>query len=52
MPSSEEISDCAYWNTQELPRPMSDVTIRRIRDALAEKGPSVVVEVPALNWLE
>ncbi len=52
IPSSDEISDCAYWNTGELPRPMSDFTIRRIRDALAEKSPCLLVDVPALNWLE
>lgn len=52
VPSSDEVSDCAFWNPGELPRPMSDSTIRRIRDALAEKRPCHLVEVPALNWLE
>ena len=51
-PSSDEISDCAYRNIEELPRPISDFTIRRIRDALADRGPSFLVEVPTVNWLE
>jgi hypothetical protein len=30
-PSSEEISECAYWPVDALPRPMSDWTETRIR---------------------
>lgn len=52
VPTSDEISACAYWATGQLPRPISDFTVRRIRDALAEVGPGVLVHVPALSWLE
>jgi len=51
-PSSGEISACAYWSAEELPRPISDFTVRRIQDALAGDGPHLLVDVPLLTWLE
>jgi 8-oxo-dGTP diphosphatase len=35
VPSSEEISACAYWALNDAPRPISDFTLLRIRDALS-----------------
>ena len=54
-PSSEEISACAYWSPTRLPRPISDFTLRRINDALAEdgrNGPTRLVDIPQVTWLE
>ena len=34
-PQPGEISDCGYFAPDDLPRPISDLTVRRIRDALA-----------------
>ena len=52
-PSSDEISECGYWPADDLPRPISDFTARRIHDALlAEPLPALPTEHPALTWLE
>jgi 8-oxo-dGTP diphosphatase len=51
-PSSNEISACEYWSAEDLPRPISDFTVRRIEDALACDGPRLLVDVPLLTWLE
>jgi 8-oxo-dGTP diphosphatase len=32
--NSAEITQCGYWPLDELPRPISDFTLRRLRDAL------------------
>jgi 8-oxo-dGTP pyrophosphatase MutT (NUDIX family) len=50
--SSDEISQCAYWPAKQLPRPISDFTVRRIQDALAGDCPDLLVEVPNLTWFE
>jgi 8-oxo-dGTP diphosphatase len=52
-PSSDEISDCAYWPLDELPRPISDFTVRRVTEAVRD-GPMPVLpaEHPTLTWLE
>ena len=53
IPSSEEISACEFFPPDSLPRPISDFTARRIKDAL-EDGPlpALPTEHPALTWLE
>ena len=30
-----EVSACAFWSVEALPRPMSDYTVRRIHDAMS-----------------
>jgi 8-oxo-dGTP diphosphatase len=50
-PSSPEVSEAAFWPVDELPRPISDFTIRRIQDAVSSEHPRRVVEVPQLTWL-
>lgn len=37
-PASAEISACAYWSPDALPRPINDFTVRRIHDALAAQA--------------
>jgi 8-oxo-dGTP diphosphatase len=51
-PRSEEISACAYWSPVEVPRPISDFTLRRIDDALGDRASHLLVDVPSLTWLE
>jgi ADP-ribose pyrophosphatase YjhB (NUDIX family) len=48
-PSSTEISEAAYWPIDDLPRPISDFTDRRIADALSG-GPPPVARVPRRTW--
>ena len=50
-PTSSEISAVAFWPADELPRPISDFTIRRIQDAVSGESPSRVVDVPPLTWV-
>jgi 8-oxo-dGTP diphosphatase len=51
-PSSPEVSACEYWPREALPRPISDFTIRRIDDALAESVPPLPVTIPPRSWRE
>jgi 8-oxo-dGTP diphosphatase len=50
--SSAEISACDYWPVDGLPRPISDFTIRRIEDALAEAPHVLPVSIPPRTWLD
>ena len=52
MPSSPEISACGYWSTADLPRPISDFTVRRIEDAVSGNVEPLPVTVPPRTWLE
>jgi 8-oxo-dGTP pyrophosphatase MutT (NUDIX family) len=47
-----EISACAFWSPDALPRPISDWTVRRIQDALAGNRLTLPVEIGARVWLE
>jgi 8-oxo-dGTP pyrophosphatase MutT (NUDIX family) len=51
-PDGDEITDCAYWPPEALPRPISDFTVRRIQDALASPGMPLPVTIPPRRWLE
>jgi 8-oxo-dGTP diphosphatase len=51
-PDRVEISECTYWPSDALPRPISDFTIRRVRDALGESGAASIVTVPPRRWFE
>lgn len=57
-PSSSEVAACTYWPTEALPRPMSDLTRRFIRDAVArdavavEGTPALPVVVASSSWQE
>lgn len=50
--SSTEISACEYWPPDRLPRPISDFTIRRIEDALANTRQPLPVSIPPRSWLD
>jgi len=45
-----EISEVGWFARDALPRPISDFTVRRIDDALADRRPSVLT-VPPRTWL-
>lgn len=51
VPSSPEILECGYWPPDALPRPISDFTIQRIRDALSSEPLEGLIEVPRRTWL-
>lgn len=51
-PSSDEISACGWFSRGELPRPMTDFTLRRIDDALAGALPDGVLTIAAMRLLE
>jgi hypothetical protein len=48
----DEVSACAYWSPEALPRPISGYTIRRIRDALAVTTGTLPVVIHERQWLE
>lgn len=49
-PTSAEISEARWCDPADLPRPISDFTVRRIRDALHGPRPGLAV-VPPRGWL-
>jgi 8-oxo-dGTP diphosphatase len=51
QPSCSEITACSYWSPEALPRPISDFTIRRIRDGLTTPGSVLPVTIMARQWL-
>ncbi|MCC7370752.1 MAG: NUDIX domain-containing protein [Chloroflexi bacterium] len=52
-PDAHEITDCGYWPPEDLPRPISDFTVRRIGDALSGASSSILpVAVTPPQWLE
>ena len=51
-PDHAEITECGYFAPDSLPRPLSDFTARRIRDALAGEMPALPVSIGPRQWLE
>jgi 8-oxo-dGTP pyrophosphatase MutT (NUDIX family) len=47
-----EITDCRFWPVEQLPRPISDYTERRIRDAVSGAAWSLPPVLRARRWLE
>ena len=52
VPSSPEIAACRFFSRDDLPRPMSDFTIRRIDDALARHPPLSINRIGARVWFD
>ncbi|MFC4811660.1 NUDIX domain-containing protein [Paenibacillus sp. GCM10023250] len=50
-PASPEILACGYFAPDELPRPMSDFTYRRIQDALAPSREELFHVIGPRVWL-
>ena len=51
-PSSPEISELGFFPRDQLPRPMSDFTIRRIDDGLAGAAVTQITRVGPRVWFE
>ena len=51
-PDGSEVSECRYWQPDALPRPMSDFTLLRIRDALAGAAYPLPTAIGPRQWLE
>ena len=49
---SSEVSACAFWPVDALPRPISDYTILRVPDAVAGPGWPLPTIVRERRWLE
>lgn len=52
VPRPPEITDCGFWSLEDLPRPISDFTVRRIRDAFTAVSPCLPVTVGPRVWLD
>jgi len=52
QPDNEEISQCAFCPPDDLPRPISDFTIRRIEDALAGVKLPLPTVVGPRQWFD
>ena len=50
-PSSSEISECGFWDVNDLPRPISNFTVQRVHDALTAAPQPLPTSVPARVWL-
>jgi 8-oxo-dGTP diphosphatase len=52
IPSSPEISECAYWPAQDLPRPINSFTVRRIEDAVSGETRPLPISMPPRVWFD
>ncbi len=50
-PDTNEISDWGWFDPSSLPRPISDFTVRRITDAIAN-APRTLTAIAERTWLE
>jgi len=51
-PDRSEISECRFWPQTELPRPISDWTLRRIQDAVSGREFGLPLEIGPRIWLK
>jgi 8-oxo-dGTP pyrophosphatase MutT (NUDIX family) len=49
-PDNNEISECAFWSPDALPRPISDFTIRRVNDASSGIDLPLPALIPKRQW--
>jgi len=52
LPDGAEVSECAYWPQDALPRPISDWTIRRIQDAISGGSFGLPTIIGPRVWLK
>ncbi|GGG69132.1 NUDIX hydrolase [Paenibacillus radicis (ex Gao et al. 2016)] len=52
QPSSPEILECRFCSIDELPRPISDFTYKRIKDALNPERGQLFHTVGPRQWIE
>ncbi|MCM3633637.1 MULTISPECIES: NUDIX hydrolase [Paenibacillus] len=51
-PSSPEILECGYFSVEDLPKPISDFTVRRIHDAIGLDAQQLFHVIGPRKWLE
>ncbi len=51
-PDGHEITACAYWSPEQLPRPISDFTVQRIQDALGGRRMPLPTLIGPRRWLD
>ncbi|MZQ81318.1 NUDIX domain-containing protein [Paenibacillus sp. 5J-6] len=51
-PSSPEILACKFWPRDELPRPISDFTCKRIEDAFKPERKQLFHTIGPRQWIE
>lgn len=52
QPDCNEITECNYFNIDDLPRPMSDFTIKRIQEALVPDSNHFFHNIGPRKWFE
>ncbi|MGV3614312.1 MAG: NUDIX hydrolase [Fimbriimonas sp.] len=52
VPNGTDVSECRYWPTDALPRPISDWTILRIADALKSPGAPLPTVIGPRVWFD
>ena len=52
QPDAEEVTECAFWNPDALPRPMSDFTLRGVEDVISGARQPLPIAVGRRRWLE
>lgn len=52
IPSSPEILECGYFAVDDLPRPISDFTARRIHEAIDINPEQLFHEIGPRTWIE
>ncbi|MFD0713008.1 NUDIX domain-containing protein [Paenibacillus sp. GCM10027626] len=52
QPASAEILECGYFSLDDLPRPMSDFTYRRIQEALDSHNKDLFHTIGPRAWME
>lgn len=47
-----ENTDCGFWSIEDLPRPISDYTVRRIHEVLSGQVLPLPTQLWERNWIE
>jgi len=51
-PDAEEVTECKFFNVDDLPRPISDFTVSRIKDALNPDNDHLFHTIGPRQWFE
>jgi len=51
VPDGDEISECKFWPADSLPRPISDWTVMRIKDALSGQSMPLPTVIGPREWI-
>lgn len=52
QPDSKEVTECKYYSIDDLPRPISDFTIKRIQEALNPDNNNLFHIIGPRQWLD